>query len=246
VLAALHADRPAVICVDDAQRLVRPTIGGLDEIDRLVSFAHRVGAPTSWIVGIGAPAWHFLRRARGDRAVFDDVIELGPWNEEQIRELVAARSREAEIEPKFDELVVPRQVLEAQQGEANRTERDYCQILWDYANGNPGVALYFWRESLHLARGQVYVHLFQSPSVLGLEGMPGSMHFVLRAILQLELATEADVVRCTGLHPLDVADALRSARSRKFIENIDGYHRITPRYLRGVTLFLRRQHLVAA
>jgi hypothetical protein len=54
------------------------------------------------------------------------------------------------------------------------------------------------------------------------------------------------VVRCTGLHPLDVADALRSARSRKFIENIDGYHRITPRYLRGVTLFLRRQHLVAA
>lgn len=246
VIDALQAKRPIVICVDDAQRLVRPLIGGLADIDHLVRFAHEVGPTTSWLIAIDAPAWQYLRRARGDRAVFDDVVSLGAWDEDQIRELIIARAKEAGFAPRFDELVVPRQVLDAQYGEAERTERDYCRILWDHADGNPTVALFFWRESLALRDDAVYVRLFQSPSIVGLEGMPGSLHFVLRAVVQLELANVQDIIRCTGLLAADVVDAMRVARTHGYIEAVDGYQRIALPYFRTVIQFLRRQHLLVA
>ena len=246
VLQTLRDKSPSAIFVDDAQRLIRPLIGGLRDIDRLVNFAREVGATTSWVVSIGAPAWQYLRRARGDRALFDEVVELQSWSEEAIRSLTRGIANKAGISPRFDELVVPRQMYDAQYTNTERSERDYCRILWDYSDGNPFVAGFFWKESLAMKDEDCFVRLFKPPSLSGLEGSPGSLHFVLRATLQLELASEQDIVRCTDLHPADVADALRVARGRGYTEAIGPYIRISPRWYRAVIRFLRRQHLLVA
>ena len=245
VRAALERKQPALICVDDAQRLIRPLIGGLDDIDRLIGFARAIGGSTTWIVTIGAPAWQYLLRARGERALFDEIIELEPWSERALNQLLRQRSSGAGFEPRFDDLVVPRQLDAASvQEERDSTELDFARILWDYSKGNPAVALHFWRASLHMKDAEVYVRLFNTPPTAELENLPSTLYFVLRAILQLELALEADIVLCTDLAPAEVADAVRFALSRRYIERRGDRLSLTWEWYRAVTQVLHRQHLV--
>ncbi len=245
VADALRAKAPKVVCVDDAQRLIRPLIGGLRDIDQLTNLARLVGGTSAWVVSIDAPAWQYLRRARGERAVFGEVIRLKKWTETQISELVRSRATASELAPRFDDLVVPRQIDVSSYGTGtDHTERDYCRILWDYAKGNPAVALHFWRESLGMRDGEPYVRLFRPPSVSGLEDLPSSVYFVLRAMVQLGLALESDIVECTHLDPTDVADALRLARSRRYVEKAGNRQRVTLPWYRAVTQVLQRRHLL--
>jgi hypothetical protein len=234
------------VFVDNAQRLIRPLIGGLKDIDLLIQFARKVGQKTSWLISIETPAWRYLSRARGDRAVFDEQVTLRPWTEEEIAELASHRMAAAGIDPSFKKLVVPKKADAAQLGDAERTRRDYFRLLTDYADGNPVVCLHFFRESLfeHIDDHQIYVRLFKAPSSSTLDELPSTLYFVLRAIVQLELALEADIIRCTDLRPADVADALRSAKSRGYVEYLGDRVRIALPWYRAVTDVLQRQHLL--
>ncbi|MEM6960902.1 MAG: hypothetical protein AAF550_04065 [Myxococcota bacterium] len=245
LVEAVRIRSPRVVAIDDAHRLVRPLIGGLRDIDRLTDLARAVGGTTAWMLAVDTPAWQYLRRARGDRAIFDDVIRLTRWKEKDIRELVQNRSTQAGLTPRYDDLLVPREIDASGYGtERDDTERDFIRILCDYTDGNPAVALHFFRESLSVRDEEVYVRLFKRPPMTELENLPSSVYFVLRSIVQLDLASEADVVSCTHLHPSDVAGALRSARSRSYIEEVDNRVQVSIGWFRAVTSVLRRQHLL--
>ncbi|QQR88866.1 MAG: AAA family ATPase [Myxococcales bacterium] len=246
LVLAMREKGPRLVCIDDAHRLVRPVIGGLADLDRLNEFARKVGSSTSWIIALSSPAWQYVERARSDRALFDEVVYLRPWSESQIAELIATRSDGVIPELDFRDLVVPRHFDPASyQSESERTKTDYIRMLWDYADGNPAVALYYWRESLHLSSaGKTRVNLFDPPEVRGATTLPMSLYFVLRAIVQLELALESDIVECTALRPADVADALRFARTRSYIETVGQRIQIALPWYRAITVLLQRQHLL--
>ena len=246
VIATLRERAPSVICVDDAQRLVRPLIGGLEAIDKLVELTHGVSPQTSWLIAVGMPAWQYLRRARGDRAAFDQVVTLEPWEENQIAALIEQRSTAAGVIPSFERLVVPRQVRTSPVSDAERTKRDFYRILWDYSDGNPEVALHFWRESLYRRPDDetIYVRLFSGPSAGQLDDLPATFYFVLRTVVQLELAVEEDVVACTDLNAAEVADALRAARVHGYIKGEGHRFEIDLQWYRAVISILRRKHLL--
>ena len=233
------------VVIDDAHRLVRPLIGGLADIDRLLEFAHDLEILTTWVISMDVPGWQYLRRARGDRAFFDAIIRLPRWSAAEIRAWLEDKARAAEIELSFDDLVVPRAIEESRYGiTLEDTARDYYRALTDYADGNPAIALHFFLESLGERDGTVYVRLFEAPSASALDVLPQSMLFVLRSVVQLGLAIELDVVRCTDLHPADVSDALRAARTRGLIE-LDGQrYRVSQHWYRAVTAVLQRHHLL--
>ncbi|MCA9698252.1 MAG: hypothetical protein KC431_12060, partial [Myxococcales bacterium] len=134
--------------------------------------------------------------------------------------------------------------------EAERAEQGYYRILWDYAKGNPAVALHFWRESLLLTgagteHARIKVRLFKEPSATALDAVEATLHFVLRAVVQLELARLEDLVACTQLPPADVADALRFALGRGWIAVVaDDRYRVTWHWYRAIINMLRRQHLL--
>ncbi|MGB5368311.1 MAG: AAA family ATPase [Polyangiales bacterium] len=246
VVASLRERAPSVIRVDDAQRLVRPLIGGLEAIDQLIELTRRVSPRTSWLIAIGMPAWQYLRRARGDRAAFDQVIKLQPWEENQIASLIEQRTAAAGVVPSFERLVVPRQVRTSPVSDAERTKQDFYRILWDYSDGNPEVALYFWRESLYRRPDDetVHVRLFSGPSAGQLDDLPSTFYFVLRTVVQLELAVEEDVVTCTDLSSAEVADALRAARVHGYIKGEGHLFEIDLRWYRAIISILRRKHLL--
>jgi hypothetical protein len=237
---------PTAILIDDAQRIVRPTIGGLAEIDRLTAFARHADAQVTWIVAMGAASWQFVNRARGDRVFFDRVIELPSWSEEQIGELLQSRCSALGVDPSFEGLSVPRRFDETPGDEGERTRKGFYRILWDYSDGNPAVALHFWGESLRETDDhRLIVRLFQEPGSARLDTLNPSILFILRALTQLERATTEDLARCTQISVSDAEEVLRFAVSQGFVEHQDGRYQVVRHWYRAVTNMLRRQHLLA-
>jgi hypothetical protein len=190
-----------------------------------------------------------VQRARGEHVFFDRIMVLPKWTAVDIASLLRARSREVGVEPSFDGLVVPRNADGTIDDEVAQKAEGFYGVIWDYAGGNPAVALHCFRESLFTNPedpAEPFVRLFKEPSSEPIELLPGPMLYVLRAVLQLELARPEDIVQCTALPASDVADALRLALSRGYIEEVpeEDAVRVDFHWFRSLTSVLRRKHLL--
>ena len=235
-----------VIVVDDLQRLVVPAVNGLRGLDAFTDFSREVGGGISWVVTIGSASWQFIRRARGDRVSFEQVVELPAWSEDELGQLIKGQCEKAGIDPSFEGLVVPRQ-SEPLPDQGDRTEASYYRLLWDFSRGNPAVALHAFRESLFRDEdGNVVVRLFKEPSSEEIEALTLSQLFILRTVVQLELALLPEIERATQLPLDDVEDAVRFCASRGYVEPFQGGYRLTWPWYRTITTVLQRQHLLSA
>ncbi|HMR05475.1 MAG TPA: hypothetical protein PKA88_06845, partial [Polyangiaceae bacterium] len=112
--------------------------------------------------------------------------------------------------------------------------------------GNPAVAVHFWRESLRIDdEGKVRVQLFSAPDTTDIERLPDPAIFVLRAIVQLELAQAEKIVAATMLPMRQVQDAVRYALFRGYLEQVGDRYRVTWSWFRAITRVLQRRHLLA-
>ena len=150
------------------------------------------------------------------------------------------------MHPSFDELVMVSQLDDrATQQDRERTELGYYRIFWDRSAGNLAVALLAWRKSLFVSDkdDEPVVQLFESPSARDMEKFPLTLLFVLRAVVQLDLASEAESSSCTQLPLHDVADASRDSITHGYLERVGDRVRIAWPWFRTITLVLTRQHL---
>jgi hypothetical protein len=237
------------VLIDDAHHLILPMMGGLDEFDRVLALARDNSSRCSWIFAVDDVVWRFFERARGATPLFDDVVRLQPWTEEGIARLLNHRNELADISPSFEQLVtdLPEDADDIDVREAlERTEASYYRLLWDYASGNPGVALHFWRHSLGVdPDGRVCVRLFKAPDAEDLQALPDPAVFVLRAIVQLGWASFEQICDATALAPSQVKDALRYGTVKRYFDiRADGRFQITWRWFRAITRFLKRRHLI--
>lgn len=258
--AALDAKGAKVLCVDNLHRLIRPTIGGLAELDDFIAFARGWSQRLSWVVAMEGSAWRYTKRARGNRVFFDEVIQLKTWTEEEIVALLDSRNESAGVEPDFSTLNLSRpedefeddldpvetQVFE----EMNSNRRKYYRVLWEYSGGNPGVALHAWSRSLYQpCTGDVescVARVFPNPELARIEKLSLPALFTLRAIVQLEMATEAQIVECTNLAEQDCADAVRVIIAGGYVYRDGPWLRIHWDWQRAIATVLVRQHLLAA
>ncbi len=241
-------ERDAGLLFDDAHRLLKPTMGGLALFDQVLEAATRNSTTCCWVFAFDEVMWTFLQRARGTKPLFDEVIALKPWGEEAIARLLTSRSKQADIKPSFENLVGPlpkdADAIDVQEA-LERTSTGYHRLIWDYATGNPGIALHTWRASLALDSNEVVtVRNFHAPDSRTLEALPDDASFVLRAVVQLEFATVSDLVEATQLSRAEVQNALRFGIVRGYFEVKGEYHCITWSWYRPITRFLERRHLL--
>ena len=236
------------ILIDDAHHFVQPIMGGLATFDTLLAIASRHAQATTWVFAIDLVVWQFLERARSTRPLFDDVIRLGPWREEEIVTLLETRTESAGLSPSFDSLLdrLPANADEIDRHDALvQRAADYYRLLWDYAAGNPGVALHMWRRSLGIdAAGNTAVRLFDALDTSDLERLPDSTIFVLRAVLQMSSVAVSAIGHATRLRSSEVTDALRYLIARGYVEESGPGYRITWTWFRAITQFLQRRHLL--
>ncbi len=236
------------VLVDDAQHLILPMMGGLKEFDRVLELARDTSVKCTWIFAVDEALWRFLERARGSRPLFDEAIHLAPWAETSIVQLLTQRNARAGISPSFENLLsnLPADADDVDIAEAlQRTEAAYYRLLWDYASGNPAIALHFWRKCLGVdAKGKICVRLFQAAEAEDLEGLPDSAVFVLRATVQLGHASLEQVCAATSLPHAQVKDALRYGVAKGYFIHQDDHYRITWNWFRAITRFLKRRHML--
>jgi hypothetical protein len=248
--SALNANvHDSGLLIDNAHRLIQPVMGGLASFDRLIDVARTYSSKCTWFLSVNEVIWRFFERARGARPLFDEVVTLDAWREEEIVNLLTARCRQVGIQPSFEHFLerLPPDADEFDRAEAlERAAAGYYRLLWDYSAGNPGVALHMWRRSLGMdTNGKVYVKLFQAPDVRELEQLPDPAIFVLRAVIQLEPARLEDVARATMLRTPQVEDALRYGLARGYFKRDGDRYRVTWGWFRPITRFLQRHHLLA-
>lgn len=247
-LDSIEGARPSLVILDDAHAMVKPVFGGLRAFDETLAYARAHSEKTLWVFSIDEIVWPFLRRARDSRPLFDELIHLVGWTDEQIGALLTARNREAGLTPRFDDLLEP---LPPTSDEIDRQEAlaakrlGYFRMVWDYARGNPAIALAAWRGSLvEGTAGDVRVRGLQTPSLEALETLPDAALFVLRAVLQMSPATADSVAEATHLPPEQVENVFRFGRARGYLTEDRGRLSVPWVWRRAVILMLERRHLL--
>ncbi|MEP7121613.1 MAG: hypothetical protein ABJE95_11910 [Byssovorax sp.] len=239
---------PPLVLLDDVQGIIRPIIGGLATFDEVLALARAHGSSSLWVFAIDAVLWPFIQRARDARPLFDEVIVLEPWAEEQIGDLLTQRSAQAGVAPTFEDLLdkLPPSADEVDRQDALKAKHEgYVRMLWDHVGGNPGTALEVWRSSLvEDAEGSVRVRPLQVPDPAELERLPDSALFILRAVLQLAPASAADVALATRLTHNQIVDAFRFGEAHGYLVETARGVRITWRWFRPIVRHLERRHLL--
>lgn len=236
-----------LLAFDNVQRLVKPQVGGLAPLMRLTNLLRQSRHSHRAVLAIEKSSWRFVDRARGERLLFDLVEFLPRWSESEIKQLLASRMTEkGQYALSFDGLVLPRQWEKDELSEEQRACNGFYRILWDFSDGNPTVALRFFRRSLfkNSETNNVQVRLFKIPSSEGLEKMPKPMLAVLRSIVQLEIASPEELTDCTRLSINEVISTLRYFQSRGYIEWSGDKSRVSDLWFRSITNILHRQHLL--
>ncbi|WP_165311393.1 AAA family ATPase [Vibrio ziniensis] len=241
------SEQTYLIAIDNAQRLVKPMVGGLNSLMKLTNLLRRSKKNHRVIMAIEKSNWRFVDRARGERLLFDWVTALPRWNEKQMQALLDSRiNRDIESPVCFDGLVVPRQWDQDDSSDDERAKQGFYRILWHYSDGNPTVALRFFRRSLNRNKetGVVNVSLFHVPDSQDLEQMPKPMLAVLRSIVQLEVASSEELSKCTQLSIAEVIGIVRYFQSRGYLEWAEDKARVSDHWYRTITNVLDRQHLL--
>ncbi len=243
-------EAPSIVVIDDAHLLVQPRIGGLEPFDDLIAFARHHSVTTTWLFALDAALWPLLKRARDARPLFDETHVLAPWREEEIGALTANRSELAGFSPSYDDLLdqLPLGADEIDRQDALRAKRmAYERMLWDHVGGNPGLALEAWRSSLGVdPAGVVHVRPLQVPDIAKLELLPDSSLFVLRAVLQLAPTSFETVAQATRLRVEEVVQDVRFGKASGLYEQDGESVRVAWPWMRAVTRFLERRHLLVS
>ena len=143
-----NSDKCYLLAFDNVQRLVKPQVGGLAPLMRLTNLLRQSRNSHRVLLAIEKSSWRFVDRARGERLLFDLVEFLPRWSESEIKQLLASRiTDKGQYGLSFDGLVLPRQWEKDELSEEQRAKNGFYRILWDYSDGNPTVALRFFRRS---------------------------------------------------------------------------------------------------
>ncbi len=239
------ASAARVILIDDAHCLVKPVLGGLASFDEVMDLA-RSTPRRVWVLAVDSSLWPFIRRARDSRPLFDEVFVVPPWTEDQIAHLLETRTALAGLSPTFEDLLerLP-SANELDRQDALLAKRaGYMRMIWDYARGNPGIALEAWRSSLHDSADSVRVRPLRDPDARDIESLPDSALFVLKAILQMPHATEGDLELATRLNKTEISSFIGFGQAHGFLSTKDQHVWVSWRWYRSVLVVLERKHLL--
>jgi len=241
----LESGDQRIIVLDLAQHLFIARIGGYDAFGAFAELVNRTRQQVFWLASMSKYAWHHLHAVHPDCAVFQRVIPLDGWSEEEIRELIQRRTKASGAVFNYADVAVDHIEGVASRARFVESAEGYLRLLWDYSGGNPRIALHFFVRSLDPDHGgRLRVRLFRAPDPTRLEAGGEAGLFVLAAIVtheslsieDLATVTRSTVGRC-HIHVDRLID-LGAARVD------DGLIRVTTTWQRAAVRLLRRRNLL--
>lgn len=177
----------------------------------------------------------------------DHVIQLRPWSEEQIGELVSNRCELAGLQPDFSNVKIPRRYMDvAQDAIEDRNRIGIYTMLTALSRGNPSIAIRMFADSIRMnTDGAPEVRLPTNRDDQQLQNRSINLLLVLRVIAQVELITFDDIVSNLRFEPSVVTSSLQFALLNNWVEERNGRYRISWPWFRVITQVLGRQNLLA-
>ncbi len=243
---ALEKEGVIAIGLDDLHRLPRPWLGGQRGLGHLADLIGQLDQDVDWIFSFDRNAWRYTMLAGGESALLHDAIELPAWTEEQLAELVDRRADAIELEPDYEQMVLPRQLDAGEHDDDEQRNRfGYARILWELADGNPEVSLYLFAESLRRRPdGNVILRLPQLSSPDSLVNAHHDAMLVLRGLVQCDVASAEDLARGLQMTVERVEQVLSFCGQNGWVTTEYGGYRVSWRWFRSVTRALVRQNLM--
>lgn len=234
-----------VVVLDDAQHLFLATVDGYEAWAAFTELINRTKRRVFWICAMSAYAWKHLRAVRSDWTVFSRHQHLESWNEERIRELLRARMKSSGLHYNYSSLVLDRLEGVSSRDHLIESAEGYARLLWDYADGNPRVALHYFLHSLDQeSENRLKVRLFRAPEVEKLDAIGETAMFILACVVEHESISAPHLAEATR-YPHEI---VRINLDKFLVEGVlredEGLYRITTHWHRAVVRTLRRRNIL--
>ncbi|MCB9655784.1 MAG: hypothetical protein H6729_16790 [Deltaproteobacteria bacterium] len=137
-----------LVIIDHGQALFLRAVDGTNVYEAFTDLVSATGHHVCWVVSFSKYAWAFLDQRYRSRNLFSLEISLTGWPESKIGELVERRMEKAGFKANYEDLVLDQVPPEDVKEEIERAAERFRRLLWDYSDGNPRVAMHFWKRSL--------------------------------------------------------------------------------------------------
>ena len=186
LIKALMKQPPRAIVLDDCHSLFLRRIGGFDAIEFFLQIVNLTDGLHFWVLSFNHFSWSYLTRVKRREHYFGKVLQIQPWSESDIEELISKRTMMTGCKPNFTDLVVTRDEGEDISFEVVKSARGYFRLLHEFCKGNPRVALLYWLRSLKPGEADdiIQVGLFKMPPPRVTQTMADNYWFALTAIAQ--------------------------------------------------------------
>lgn len=256
-LADQLGDRREIVLLENGERLFRREVGGYAAAETLGRLMEATADRMAWIITFERLSWEFLRKVTSLAVHFDEVVDLGPLDREELEEAIMARHRltgyDLEFEPPESGLSAGRRTRLHASSAAERQAllRGWCMDqLHDDGEREIGEALFLWRRCLRAAPGESGVVRARWEPPLDpapLDRLDRDVHFALAAVaLHGDLPAEALVPRGDGMVWEGVARVLETTG---LVEPVPGLAppaplRIRPFVQRRIAAWLRDSNVL--
>ncbi len=246
LVTVLSEMKPRLVLLNHCQNLHLRCVGGFAGVRAFAGIIRRTSQRFIWVSSFSSYSFqHLSYVAGGARSLFTRIEHLDGWTEAELGELIDQRMKRAGVAASFEDLLPPKVRGAEREAELVRTRERYLRLLWDYSDGLPRVALYYWLRSLvPIAEDTVSVRLFDAPHADDLEHIGATSRFLLHAVISHENLSIAEAVRVLAM-PLDELTSLfEMLRLQGYLSRSVDRYRVTTRWDRAVVSYLRRKHLL--
>lgn len=179
---------PSVILLENLENCILRQVDGFKTFTFIINLIMRTSGRHLWLVTFTPYAWTVAKRAVLGVDCFSHYLYLPGMSEEQIKKMILARHEDSSQLPlDFSGLAIEgkdKQKKVSQKEQEKAWQDLYFRILWDYTDGNPRQALYFWKTSLTFESNVAKVNLFDVPEQGILEGLRDKSLILLSALVE--------------------------------------------------------------
>ncbi|EMR01024.1 hypothetical protein [Cesiribacter andamanensis] len=239
---------PQVVVVEDIQYLFRRWMGGLALMHDFLDLVAGSSRQVLWLCSCSLYAWKYLHRTLEDAQAWSRVVELQPFSQAELRELIMRRhllsGYQLQYEPGPQEQRQPISSLPAEEKQALLEETLFTN-MHRFAQGSLRLALLYWQWSA-VAVSKTTITLRASlpgEPVLPEQLQPNS-YFMLQALLLHGQLTAPELCRILNQPERHCRSQLQLLHKLQLILEQGSGYTLNPLLYRLVVTVLKQKNLL--
>ncbi|MBL7545556.1 MAG: hypothetical protein JNL11_17185 [Bdellovibrionaceae bacterium] len=227
-----------VILIDDIQNLFLGKISGFETYCIFVEILSLKTKNIFWCVSVNSRSWSYLKGALGREHLYGKVLELPPWKDSEIQELIIKRHEQTGYSRQFDKSIKAYGASAEALGQ--QAETQFFRLLWGQSRGNPRSALMYWISAVSQIGSEkivVGVPSFVSSSLVA--SMSDDSLFLLASIARHESLTQSEMQAVTNIPNSVIRKCMKEAIDKELVwYDLSGRYRISSRAQYVIDYFL--------